>query len=276
MEQLTPLQEILPNAYLSLNTLLYGELNSKQFDEYNELCKHFGVIVDKPIVADLVNLRAAYRSENDCDKCKKGNKRNTHCYKSSVIILDGRIKLNKQLCNVEEVERAMARTGVPRRFQSTRMTDYRTTNFPLIDAIQKVINDGKGIFLYGAVGTGKTMLSSIIAVERAYMAKPSLFYTVTDMLEDLRDFDNPLARSEKLSRVQNCSCLIIDDLGAEHVTDWVSATLFSVLDSRYKKNLMTVINSNLDLDGITKRYTSPHGDRIARRIESLCQVVNVK
>jgi len=62
--------------------------------------------------------------------------------------------------------------------------------------------------------------------------------------------------------------LVLDDLGAEKVSDFVLQTLYDLLDRRYGECLETIITSNLSLDQLTVHYGS-HGDRLASRIAGM-------
>lgn len=261
-------KSLVEKMYLPLN-------NGEDVSEFNSLSLLFGVSVDTPCYADLINLRAAKFSQNDCAVCNKCSK--VSCYRSDVYVADNRIKIHRIPCNKQRANAAVNVSSIPKKFAGIRAKNWqlKPDNKLATVAATESINNNAGLYLYGNVGTGKTMLCSIIAIERAFLGKSSFFYTVTDMLEDLRDFDNPVKRSEKLNRIKKCPCLIIDDLGAEYATEWVSSTLFSVLDARYKDNLQTIINSNFPLDSLKSRIKGYHGERIIRRISELCAVVPI-
>lgn len=252
-------------------------LENADIDDLQRLCKRFDVKVPAlPVKADLVNMRAVDASALECESCHNINREN--CAKVFPVVENGRIKVRKQICNLKRVQTLIYKSHIPEKFYNIRDTDFTVTpdNMSVAKKALELCNMAtprKGLFIYGNVGVGKTMLSSIIAIERAYLGKPSLFYTVTDMLTDLRDFDDSVGRQIKLSQIKNTPCLIIDDLGAEYVTDWVSSTLFDILDARYKSNLCTVINSNIAIGNIQARYGELHGSRIVRRIQELCECV---
>lgn len=250
-------------------------VNEDELAEYEVLCAQFGVHVDNPIKADLINLYSAKRGADTCKACLK-SKAGT-CYKSVPTVVDGRIKILRTVCQDDIAYKIIRNADVPLKFRDIRANSWNTTtaNTAAVRAAVRSIRSDEGLYIYGSAGTGKTMLCSIIINERAYCNKTALFYTVTDLIEDLKDFNNNLARIEKMKKVQSCPCLVIDDLGAEYVSDWVASTLFTILDARYKKDLMTVINSNFSVEDIATRYSNYHGERIARRIKELCKIVKI-
>lgn len=267
---------------LSMTEIARNWLNQKidddaQISDLNALCHGLGINPLKAYNrADLANLRALEGKSNECAVCRSSNSK-SNCFRYIHKIVDGHIKLAKQICNLNVAYKLIYYSGIPDRFKEFRAPDFKTNpdNRRAVNVVTNAIKHSQGVFIYGAVGKGKTFLSSIIVIERAFLGKPSRFYTVTDMLDKLRNFDNNVERLEHLTRIKTCPCLVIDDLGAENVTDWVSATLFEILDARYKANLMTVINSNLAIGDLTKRYSGLHGDRIVRRIKELCTLTDI-
>lgn len=183
----------------------------------------------------------------------------------------GRVFFMACECPVRAAKRIIKSAQVPTQFRDCRFVDFYDKSGNIDDCFYDVVYNGLGLYLHGAPGTGKTMLSSIIINERAYDNRRSHFYTVTDLIADLQDFENPLRREEKLAKIHGCPCLVIDDLGAENVTNWVATTLFSILDTRYKDNLQTIINSNFSIDDLCERYPGYHGERISRRIKAMCR-----
>lgn len=258
-----------------LLSFLYQSITkSDELEEFETLSKKYDVNVIAPIQADLINLRCMAMKAEECKRCiEKSN----DCYRLDVQVVDGRVKIVRSLCIDTYASKLIRLADVPLKFRNTRLADWTTTdsNISATECAMDSIKSGTGLFISGSAGCGKTMLSSIIINERAYLNKRSHFYTVTDLLEDLRDFDNPVRRAEKLKSVQTTPCLVIDDLGAEFQTEWVASTLFSILDARYKNELMTIINSNFDLNVLAARIKGYHAERIIRRICELCVVTMI-
>lgn len=187
-------------------------------------------------------------------------------------------------CDIVETAKAaktaaeiINRAGIPKIFRNVRATNgtfrINAGNKKAVLAAESSIIDNSGLYLYGDVGVGKTMLACIIANERAYLGKRSYFATVPDLLEDLRDFSNAERREIKMNTVKNVGCLIIDDLGAENPTNWSADQLFAIINHRYNENLQTIITSNFDFDKIIDRMPYYTGDRIVRRIKAICTPV---
>ena len=52
--------------------------------------------------------------------------------------------------------------------------------------------------------------------------------------------------TEILDKISECDLLIIDDFGAERVTDWVLEKVFLLIDVRYKSEKPIIISTNLE------------------------------
>ena len=66
-----------------------------------------------------------------------------------------------------------------------------------------------------------------------------------------------------VDRVMECDLLIMDDLGTEMVTEFVSSALYRIVNGRLLERRSTVVSTNLMPDAIARRY-SP---QIASRLE---------
>ena len=211
----------------------------------------------------------------------------------SLGVVDSRLVIKNQPCRKHEFfsSRADERSSyerifpvirsarLPKIFENVFSSDFRLTEKNKIAAkfAKNCIVDNRGLYLFGDCGVGKTMLACIIANERAKLGKYSLFGTVPDLLEELRDFNNNEVRLKRLNLLCTVGYLIVDDLGAERPSEWACETLFRIFNSRYNSNLQTVVTSNFSLTDLQARLTPNSNDkyiggRIIRRISSLCQV----
>jgi DNA replication protein DnaC len=113
--------------------------------------------------------------------------------------------------------------------------------------------------LRGPVGRGKTHFAVCIARDhliRLIKSKakippasqrfaPVWFSESVEILDEIkRDFDRN--KRECLDFYKDHPFLIIDDLGSEKDTEWSKETIYSIINSRYKENLTTVITTNAD------------------------------
>jgi DNA replication protein DnaC len=116
----------------------------------------------------------------------------------------------------------------------------------------------KGNLLFvGTTGTGKTHLSTAIAKEVINQGFDVVYDTMQNIANDFEDdkFRSGYGYAEKKSeKYLECDLLIIDDLGAEFVTQFTLATLYNLLNTRQNKKLATLISTNLDPNGLSATY----------------------
>ena len=72
-----------------------------------------------------------------------------------------------------------------------------------------------------------------------------------------------------LDRIATADLLHIDDLGAEHRTEWVLEQLYTIINSRYEDQLATLVTSNLGRDELAEQL----GERIVSRLEGMCELL---
>jgi DNA replication protein DnaC len=122
-----------------------------------------------------------------------------------------------------------------------------------------------GVLLWGNNRTGKTGLA-IGCVKLALEERRStIFRTVPDLLDELRatyDPENEWCHAELLALLKNVPLLVLDDLGAQRVTGWVSETMYVLLNHRMNEQLLTIFTTNLDPSSLLEHC----GERIFWRV----------
>jgi len=106
--------------------------------------------------------------------------------------------------------------------------------------------------LIGPPGTGKTHLAAAVAWSwLEHLRKSVSYYQVETLLDTLRNSYNRTEhkadeRAEViLNYVSKCSLTVLDDLGAESVTEWAWSKLDAIVDYRYINKLPLVVTSNV-------------------------------
>src|SRR5580693_5542355 len=105
-----------------------------------------------------------------------------------------------------------------------------------------------GLLLMGEPGSGKTHLA--VAALRAIMAKgfEGLFFDYQNLLDRIRSsYDQSSQTSDKEAyRVaMEKEVLLLDDLGAHRVTDWVEDTVTSIITARCNHRKPLIATTNL-------------------------------
>lgn len=260
------------HEYLSSLIAQYKQpLNAAEKRQFDVWATQYGISVETPVYGDYARFKAYL---DHVEKCRKCSATDNTCSGKRLLVEDSRLKVFSCECPRRAARRIINSAQVPSKFRNAQIADFNFDKYSDEDAVNVAgaINQNTSLYIYGKPGTGKTFLSSIIINERAYKMKASHFYTVTDLVADLKDFENPDRRAEKLHKLMTCACLVIDDIGAEYASKWVASNLFSILDSRYKDNRQVILNSNFNLDTLCSRYPDYYGERISRRLRAMCAV----
>jgi DNA replication protein DnaC len=128
------------------------------------------------------------------------------------------------------------------------------------------------LYLAGDIGTGKTHLAAgaaIRLVERGYIVR---VYRASDMAKRIRaaSAEGAGALETLMHRYKKVRVLVIDDFGAEHMTDFLAAEWFDLLDYRYRQHAATIITSNVHPNDLgMPRLASRFQDRTYATIVSL-------
>jgi DNA replication protein DnaC len=86
-------------------------------------------------------------------------------------------------------------------------------------------------------------------------------------LEIRATFSGTGSESDVVRKYQRMPYMVLDDLGAEKMTDWSVSSLYVVLSGRYNANRPTIVTSNLTLAQIAEWEP-----RIASRLGGMCVV----
>ena len=136
----------------------------------------------------------------------------------------------------------------------------------------------KGLFLHGSFGSGKTYLIAALLNELAKRNYKVVMMYYPEMLNKLKStFDNNESFIEIFTSIKTSDLLLIDDIGAESVSEWSrDEILGSILQYRMENNLTTFLTSNLNINelevhlSITKNSTDKvKARRIIERIKQL-------
>ncbi len=92
------------------------------------------------------------------------------------------------------------------------------------------------------------------------------YWPLLDLTSELRA-EITRGVQEVSRRCRECDLLVLDDFGAERVTDFVLAELERIVDWRYRTMKPTAIATNLDTTGIIRKY----GQRALSRWAASCQ-----
>jgi len=152
-------------------------------------------------------------------------------------------------------------TVIPPYKQSSRK--IMTENYSFCkEYAEKFDGTGSGIFMMGATGLGKTHLSLAIAnrvIERGYSA---IYGSVPELLRMLNNEQFGRSDKDTMSLLMGCELLILDDLGAENITDYSLSLLYEIINARVNRSIPMIVSTNLG----TKELKTRYNDRICSRL----------
>ncbi len=114
--------------------------------------------------------------------------------------------------------------------------------------------EGRGLWLTGDVGTGKTSLAMIVSKAAIDAGHSVAIYSLPRLLNLIRDeigAENSLL--DLLDRLSSVDLLHIDDLGAQHTTPWRLEQLYSIVDARYQAKRAIIATTNLMPDELAEQ-----------------------
>ena len=174
--------------------------------------------------------------------------------------------------------------NIPARYQKCDFSTFVTyPNEQLLRAVKRAEEFSvsfpmvqKGLLLIGPPGIGKTHLA--ISVLRNVIIEKNirgLYFDTRSLLSTIRSTYNPVTRTSEadiLERVMQAELLVLDDLGAERLTEWVEETMHLIVNTRYNDRKPTIFTSNYedepdDSDSLKSRV----GFRMHSRLREMCE-----
>lgn len=141
--------------------------------------------------------------------------------------------------------------------------------------------ENQSVYLYGNMGTGKTYLAAGACNDHAKAGEHVAFIHYPSFCARMAATFKDDEYKHELDRLKFVKFLVIDDIGAENVTEWNrDSILMPLLNAREAEKLPTWFTSNCDLEVLKAHFAfSSRGaedqlkaERILERIETMCKV----
>lgn len=222
-----------------------------------------------------------------CGKC--------HTKKQTRVTMFGKVVTPMCLCRcaqekraAEEAERKqLERIMEVRRLRETGFADAEMAGwtFDKDDGANKVTGiarryvehfdemRGKGLLLYGSVGSGKTFAAACIAnalIDKGHPCMVTNFARIVNTLGG--SFDG---RQDYIDGLNRFDLLVIDDLASERDTEYMGEIVQNVIDARYRSGKPLIVTTNLTADEL-KHPADVRKQRIYSRLFEMCVPVEVK
>lgn len=141
-----------------------------------------------------------------------------------------------------------------------------------VDKFAEFRKQGKGLILYGDVGTGKTFAAACVAnalIDKGYPCLVTNFARIANTVQgtfDKQDYYDDLNRF---------ALIVIDDLSAERKTEFMQEIVYNVIDSRYRAGKPLIITTNLTSKEL-KNPADITNQRTFSRILEICHPIKVE
>jgi DNA replication protein DnaC len=142
-----------------------------------------------------------------------------------------------------------------------------------IDELDERLDEGRGLWLFGDTGTGKTTLAMLVSRTAIERGRTVAIYSLPKLLARIRrTYDSEPGGDSYLSffeRLTSVDLLHIDDLGAEKRTDWVMEQLYALINERYESQRSIMVTTNLPHEELEDQV----GQRTISRLTQVCDEV---
>lgn len=166
---------------------------------------------------------------------------------------------------------ALRHAGIPERYIDRTLETFesRPGTEKAIEAARRVIRDAldpkrktTGMVMIGKAGSGKTHLA--VGILRAIAESKSgtdetlslfrsKFVVVPDLLDTLRErISDPQVR-DPLPGLIDAPLIVLDDLGREKPTEWVTDRLYVLVNARYNAMKPTIVTTNYAPSELARR-----------------------
>lgn len=249
----------LSDSIASLSVEHAKKMIMKQTNSMNELkAKIDELVSQKRALLVSASLPADYLDPiYTCKDCKDTgyiDNQKCHCFRQkSASLLYSKSNMNEHL---KEVSFSMVSDKY---YEGDELVAFQDTYSKAINFVKNFDTEFKNLFIYGTVGSGKSLISSCIAKELIENGHSVLYFSASSLIDLFSkysfDYSSKQDMYETYSDIFECDLLIIDDLGTEMINNFSISALFACLNERLLNKKSTIISTNLSPKAIDETYT---------------------
>jgi DNA replication protein DnaC len=184
-------------------------------------------------------------------------------------------------CRPQRIAQAKARklsAVIPKRYRGVSFDRAPVTLIEpqVVGEVRRYVADidgnldrGRGLWIMGDVGTGKTTLAMLVSKIALDAGRTVAIYSLPRLLSELRktfEESSDLGYLQLLDSMASVDLLHIDDVGAERSSEWVLEQLYAIINTRYEDEKAVVLTTNLDEASLRDQIT----ERTVSRLVEMC------
>ncbi|MEX2195077.1 MAG: ATP-binding protein [Thermoleophilaceae bacterium] len=117
------------------------------------------------------------------------------------------------------------------------------------DAVDRRLDEGRGLLFYGSTGTGKTTLAMLVAQEAMRRHRTVAIYDAPRLLRRIGATFRPDSRetwTELIDQIEAVDLLVLDDVAVTSQAEWVLEQFYSVINRRYEARRAMVVTADVE------------------------------
>lgn len=146
------------------------------------------------------------------------------------------------------INKLLNTAGFPQKYEFNQF-NAREVQFPSSTSLENLkelafYEEGKNLVMYGATGTGKTMLSICIGIEACNRGIPVNFFRTASLVNQLSENKAAGKLSSFIKKLNKASIIILDEFGYVPYDRTGSQLLFDYLSEIHEHKII-ILNTNL-------------------------------
>lgn len=284
-------------------TYINNDLDNSLKKEYIKSLKdiNFKKLVNRLKIQEEIGMKYTSKLEHTVSELKncEGCKGLIEC-KNSVTgcvyypeVNNDKLDFNYVTCKyktkdlIEQRKKKSKIFGLNKTLESASMGNIINDDDKRIELIKYITNfyhnypkEKKGLYLHGSFGSGKTYLITALFNELSKKNYNAVIIYYPEMLNIFKaTFDTKDSFNEIFNEIKKADLLLIDDIGAETVTNWSrDEILGTILQYRMENDLSTFLTSNLNIEELETHLSliknSTDKVKARRIIERIKQLTN--
>lgn len=269
---------LLTKTKLIENSLKDNYIRACRNQEFQKLVANLGLMA-KEAMNYTSKLEEYLQEENNCKNCHGlyECKNKIRGYTNYPQKYNNHLMFSTEACyfKSQEFKKIKESTTASKELETSSLKTIDTSDknrYKLIKWVTNFIKEYdfgkniKGLYLHGNFGCGKTYILSACFNEMKKRGFKTKIIYLPDLLRTIKgDFE---AMNDIMDELCNVDILLIDDIGAEKVTDWGrDEILGTILQSRMNEHKTTFFTSNFTIKELEEHLSNKGVDKVkANRI----------